>query len=56
MNYKSTGVKSGPKYRTTFLELYAELNVSIVFLSSRSVNYFNGISCFGAHFGCLVNV
>ncbi len=56
MNYKSTGVKSGPKYRTTFLELYAELNVSIVFLSSRSVNYFNGISYFGAHFGCLANV
>ena len=56
MNYKSTGVKSGPKCRTTFLELYAELNVSIVSLSSRSVNYSNDISYFGAHFGWLVNV
>ena len=56
MNYKSTGVKSGPKYRTTFLELYAELNVSIVSLSSGPVNYFNDFFYFGAHFGCLVNV
>ncbi len=56
MNYKSTGVKSGPKYRMTFRELYAEVNVSIVSLSRRPVNYSNNISYVGAHFGCLVNV
>ena len=40
----------------TFRELYAEVNVSIVSLSRRPVNYSNNISYFGAHFGCLVNV